>query len=85
MRQCCIELFSLNVGIKNVDPVIRCVLNHIVSFEIKYLPQTSILTRMYAEMKRLAYHQLSEELQKGDNLTLHSDGTTKFGQHYYSF
>ena len=85
VRQRCIELLSLNVGIKNVDPIIRCVLKHIVSFEIKELPQTSTLTGMYAEMKGLACHQLSEELQKEENLTLHSDGTTKFGQHYYSF
>ena len=40
---------------------------------------------MYAKMKGLAYHHLSEELQKGENLTLHSHGTTKFGQHHYSF
>ena len=36
-------------------------------------------------MKGLACQQLSEELQKGDNLTLHSDGTSKYGQHFYSF
>ena len=69
----------------NVDPIIRYIFKHIVSFEIKELPQTSTLTGMYAEMKRLAYHQLSEELQKGENLTLHSDRSTKFGQHHYSF
>ena len=44
VRQCCIELLSLNVGIKNVDPVIRCVLKHITAFEIKELPQISTLT-----------------------------------------
>ena len=36
-------------------------------------------------MKGLAYQQLSEELSKQENLTLHSDGTSKFGQYYYSF
>ena len=39
---------------------------------------------MYAEMKGLAYQQI-EEVSKQDNLTLHSDGTTKFGLHYGSF
>jgi len=72
----------MNVGINNVNPVIRCVLNHIASFNIKELPQAPALTR---EMKGLAYQQLCEELQKGDNLTLHSDGTCKFGQYYYGF
>ena len=40
---------------------------------------------MYAEMKGLACQQLSKELQKGDNFTLHSGRTCTFGQHYYSF
>ena len=85
VRACCIELLSLNVGIKNVEPVIRSVLKHITSFEIKKLPHLTTLTRMFSEMKGLACQQLSEELQKGDNLTLHSDGTSKYGQHFYSF
>ena len=85
VRQCYIELLSLNVGIKNIDLIIRYVFKQILSFEIKELPQTSTLIGMYSEMKGLAYHQLSEELQKGENLTLHSDGTTKFGQHHYLF
>ena len=41
--------------------------------------------RMYAEMKGLAYQQVAEESSEQDNLTLHSDGTSKFGQHYGSF
>ena len=85
VRACCIELLSLNVGIKNVEPVIRSVLKHIVSFEIKELPHPTTLTQMYSEMKGLACQHLNEELQKGDNLTLHSDGTSKYGQHFYSF
>ena len=28
---------------------------------------------------------MSEELTKSNNLTLHSDGTSKFGQHYEDF
>jgi len=77
-------LFQL-LGIKNVEPVIRSVLKHIASFEIKELPHPTTLTQMYSEKKGLVYQQLNEELQKEDNLTLHSDGTSKYGQHYYSF
>jgi len=36
-------------------------------------------------MKGLAYHQLNEELQEEENLTLYSDGTSTYRQHYYSF
>ena len=85
VRACCFELLSFNVGIKNVEPVIRSVLKHIASFEVRQLPHFSTLTRMFSEMKELACQHLNEELQKGDNLTLHSDGTSKYGQHFYSF
>ena len=36
-------------------------------------------------MKGVTYFQLAEVLGKEENLTLHSDGTSKFGAHYYSF
>ena len=85
VRQCCLELLSLNVGIRQVEPVIRSVLKNIAGFEVDKLPQPGTLVRMYAEMKGLAYQQVAEELSDQENLTLHSDGTTKFGQHYGSF
>ena len=74
VRQCCIELLGMNVGISNVEPIIRCVLKHIASLEVKELPHTATLVRMLTEMKGLAYQQLSEELSNQENLTLHSDG-----------
>ena len=40
---------------------------------------------MYSELKGLTYQQVAEELSKTTNLTLHSNGTSKFGQHYGSF
>ena len=84
VRQCCLDLLGLNVGIRQVEPVIRSVLKNIAGFEVDNLPQPGTLVRMYAEMKGLAYQQI-EEISKQDNLILHSDGTTKFGQHYGSF
>ena len=85
VRQCCLDLLSLNVGIRQVEPVIRSVLKNIAGFEVDRLPQPGTLVRMYAEMKGLAYQQVAEELSEQGNLTLHSDGTSKFGQHYGSF
>ena len=49
------------------------------------LPKTGTLVRMYSELKGLAYQQVAEELSKTTDLTLHSDGTSKFGQHYGFF
>ena len=85
IRLCCMELLSLNVGVLNVEPIIRSVLKHTAGFSVKELPQKSTLVRMLAEMKGIAYCQLADVLAKEENLTLHSDGTTKFGEHYYSF
>ena len=85
IRQCCMELLSLNVGVLNVEPIIRSVLQHCAGFSIKELPQKATLVRILAEMKGITYYQMAEMLSKEENLTLHSDGTTKFGEHYYSF
>lgn len=85
VRQCCIELMSLNVGMKQVEPVIRCVLRHLVKLEIDTLPKPATLVEMTAQMKGLACQQLAEQLTSSDKLTLHSDGTSKFGQHYGGF
>ena len=35
VRQCCIELLSFNVGIKNVDPITMCVLNTLYLLKLK--------------------------------------------------
>ena len=85
VRQRCLELLSLNVGIRQVEPVIRSVLKNIAGYEVNNLPQTGTLVRMYSEMKGLACQQVAEELSETTCLTLHSDGTSKFGQHYGSF
>ena len=85
IRLCCMELLSLNVGVLNIEPVIHSVLKHIADFGVKELPQKATLTRMLAEMKGITYNQLTEELGKEENLTIHSDGTSKFGEHYHSF
>ena len=40
---------------------------------------------MTSEMKGLACQQLAEQLTRTKDLTLHNDGTSKFGQHYGGF
>ena len=85
VRQCCIELLSMNVATSQVEPVIRSVLRNIASIEVGDLPKPSTLSGMLAEMKCLAYEQISDELSAQENITLHSDGTSKFGQHYGSY
>ena len=60
----------MNVGIQQVDPVIRSVLKNIAGMEVDKLPKPASLVRMLTELK---YQQIADELQ--------ADGTSKFGQH----
>jgi len=46
------------------------------------LPQPGTLVRMCSELMGLACQQVAEELGKATDLTLHSDGTSKYGQHW---
>lgn len=85
VRQCCLELLSMNVGIHQVSPIITCVLKNLTNQEIDTLPSNRTLVRMLTELKFLSYQQLADSLQQCENITLHSDGTCKFGQHYTSF
>jgi len=85
VRQCCMKLMSFNVGMKQVEPVIKSVLHNLTNLEVVELPKLSTFVSMLLEMKTLVYQQLGEELTKSRNLTLHSDGTSKFGQHYEDF
>ena len=82
IRQCCMELLSLNISVLNIEPVIRSVLKHIADFSVIKLPQKATLVRMSAEMKGIAYNQLAEQLEREEDLTIHSDGTSKFGEHF---
>ena len=40
---------------------------------------------MLTELKCLSYQQIADELQGCENITLRTDGTSKFGQHYGFF
>ena len=87
IRACCYELLSLNVGVKNVKPIINSVLNHIAKKEIDRLPGKTVLCNMMLECLSLAQIQLGEELSKedGEFYTLQTDGTTKHGVHFGTY
>ena len=66
----------MNVGIQQVDPVIRSVLKNIAGMEVDKLPKPASLVRMLTELKCLSYQQIADELQGCKNITLHADGTS---------
>ena len=71
VRQCCLELLSMNVGVKNVDPIIRNILSNIAGITVDRLPKYTTIVEMLPEMKALAYKQIAEKLQVSQQLTLH--------------
>ena len=87
VRSCCYKLLSLNIGIRNVDPVIRTVLNFLANKSIGRLPSHTVLCRMMIEGLSVAEMQLGEKLTEvgNDNFTIQTDGTTKYGDHFATF
>lgn len=84
MRVCIMDILSRNVGIKQVEPVIRAVLR-LVGMECDHLPKHTIISEMLLESRALSQVQLAETLANTEYNTLHSDGTTKFGQKYCGY
>lgn len=75
---------SLNVGIRNVAPVIRSVMKNLAHQSVEH---NTVLCRMMLECLTLAEAQLGEGLSHSDqdNYTIQTDGTTKYGQHFATF
>ena len=82
IRACYYELMSMNVGLRNIETIIRSVLNKIAHKSIGRLPSYALASQMLAESLVVAQAQLAEKLVTSEHNTLHSDGTTKFGAHY---
>ena len=87
IRSCCYELLSLNVGVRNIEKVIRSVLHNISGRSVSRLPSKTTLCEMMIESLTIAQAQLGEKLteMEGDFFTLHTDGTTKHGDHFGTY
>ena len=83
VRVCIYELLSLNVGVSNVAPIIRCVLKNIAHKSVSRLPSHGLTCQMILESLTIVQAQLGDQLSQsiGYN-TLQTDGTTKFHEHY---
>ena len=86
VRACVYELLSLNVGVSNIAPVIRCVLKSITHKSVARLPSHGLTCQMILESLTVVQAQLGDQLsQAGRFNTLQTDGTTKFGEHYGTY
>ena len=83
-RICVMELLSKNVGIMQVEPVVRSVLK-LCKIDCEQFPKHTQINGMLIESRSLAHVQLADVLTKTEHNTLHADGTSKFGHIYTSF
>lgn len=85
VRACVYELLALNVGVRNVRTIIQCVLKNMAHKSVGRLPSHGLTCQMIVESLTVAQAQLGEELLKSDYLTLQTDGTTKYGDHFATY
>ncbi|XP_071810818.1 uncharacterized protein [Apostichopus japonicus] len=79
------HLMCLNVGSNNCEDIVRTVLKGIVGLDVERLPKATFAKEMVFEARAMAQLQFCDAVLEDDNLTLHSDGSTKFGHHYGSY
>lgn len=84
VRICVMELSSRNVGIMQIEPVVRSVLK-LCKVDCERFPKHTQINEMILESRSLAHVQLADILTSTEYNTLHTDGTSKFGHKYTSF
>ena len=86
VRACVYELLSLNVGVRNIKPIIQCVLKNIAHKSVSRLPSHGLTCKMILESLTVAQAQLGEKLSQSlEYHTLQTDGTTKYGEHFATY
>ena len=87
IREVVMRLLSLNVSMRNIDDVIRCVLKKLVNKDICRLPSIAVKSRIQEEALILAQIQVGEAMLNETSTTncLHGDGTSKYHKHYQNF
>ena len=85
MRQCCMPLLAMNVGIENVGPVIAEVLK-LADRRPSKVPSYRLLQQMVTEGWGVSFAQTGEVAAgASEATTLHYDSTSKFGRKYMGF
>lgn len=78
VREVYAALLSANVGVKNVEHIVRTVLNKLGGVKVGRLPRKTFSEIMLIEAKALAQIQSVDAiLMSNDLCTIHTDGTTK--------
>ena len=76
------------VNANKVEKVVNIVLTKIAGVQVDRLPKSTYAKDMGIEVRGMAQYHVASELSaesECQNMTLHSDGTTKFGHSYTTF
>lgn len=82
VREVYASLLSLNVGVNNVEKVVRSVLEKLGGLKVERLPKRTFSEIMLVEAKALAQMQAAEAMLKSNCNTIHTDGTKRGGHEY---
>ena len=83
VREVYAALLSANVGVKNVEHIVRTVLNKLGGVKVGRLPRKTFSEIMLIEAKALAQIQSVDAiLMSNDLCTIHTDGTKRKGREY---
>ena len=80
------DILMMGVSTRNVERVIRLVLEKVAGIKVDRLPSECFARYMLVEARGLAQYQIAFELVDNcSDMTLHSDGTSKKGLSYLTF
>ena len=77
VRECVLELSSLEVAAAKVAPVIHTVARHLYQEDIKVLPKRQVVQNMVDESQFLVKHYYSKVLRSTSHWGLNKDGTSR--------
>ncbi|VDI03297.1 Hypothetical predicted protein [Mytilus galloprovincialis] len=75
-------LLSLNVGVNNVEKMVRTVFEKLGGLKVERLPKRTFSEIMLVEAKALAQMQAAEAMLTSECNTLHTDGTKRGGHEF---
>ena len=78
------DLLCMGLSTRNIEKSVRLILEKLANVEVGRLPKVTFAKDMFLEARALSQIQLVSVLTENtdDNLTLHSDGTSKHGHSY---
>lgn len=77
IREIYATLFSMNVGVKNVEKEIKIVLEKMANLQVNRLPKKTFAVVMLVEAKALGQLQAAEAMLSSPNNTLYTNGTKR--------